>query len=192
MNTIAGRDPGALRLITHEAQEAYEHEIERYVHPWFREAPTPPPSSVLLLYGLLTTTSTDYHVPFTEFKTLNHVHPLVSQPLLEIALRVPGAFSVKSGWNRAAARAAFCCELSKDVSQRTCKTSTTPWVTETIRQHAGWLREFLLDGALACNGILDRQRVEAVLANQLSAAAIIPAELFYHIYIEGWLRQWLA
>ena len=192
MNAVGGRDPGARGFITQEALDAYRHESERYVHSWFREVAMPAPSSVLIICGLLLATSTELHIPFSEFNTLNYVHPLVSHPLLEIALRIPGAFSVRSGWNRAVARVAFSNDLATDVLQRTCKTSTTPWVTETIRQHAPWLREFLLDGALARQGILDRSRVEDALSDRVSPDAPTPAELFYHIYIEGWLRQWLT
>lgn len=191
-NTVSGRDADKRRFITQEALNAFREEAKRFTHPWFSEIDATAPSSVYLIYALLTTTSTDYHIPFTKFKALNYIHPLVSQPLIECALRIPGAFAVRAGWNRAVARAAFCDDLAKDIAQRTCKTTTGPWVTQIIRQNASWLRTFLLDGALARQGILDRKRVEEALSEKLSPSTAIPSELFYHIYIEGWLRRWLT
>lgn len=192
VNTVTGRDPDRLRFVTKEALDAYRNESERYIHPWFAEVAETAPGSVYLIYALLLTTSTDYHIPFTKFKTLNCIHPLVSQPLVECALRIPSAFAVRTGWNRAVARAAFSNELPTDVLQRTCKTTSSPWVTQTIRQHASWLRSFLLDGALAAQGILDRKRVEETLSERISPSTTVAAELFHHIYIEGWLRQWIT
>ena len=191
-NTVSGRDADQRRFITREALDAFRDESARFAHPWFSEVDATAPSSVYLIYALLSTTSTDYHIPFTKFKALNYVHPLISQPLVECALRIPGAFAVRTGWNRAVARAAFSGDLPEDIVQRTCKTSSSPWVTQTIRRNASWLRPFLLDGELARQGILDRARVQAALSEKLSPSATVTAELFYHIYIEGWLRQWLT
>lgn len=190
-NTVSDRDPVMRRFVTQEVLDAYREESERYIHPWFAEVSSIAPSSLYLIYSLLLTTSTEFQMPFTKFKSLNYIHPLVSQPLVECSLRIPGSFSVRDGWNRAVARAAFADDLAKEVLHRTCKTTTSAWVTQTILTNAVWLREFLLDGVLAQHGILDRKRVEETLSPRVSPSTTTPAELFYHIYIEGWLRQWL-
>lgn len=191
-SAVSGWDPDKRRFITQDALDAYRDESERYMHPWFSQVDATAPGSVYLIYALLLTTSTDYHIPFTKFKTLNYIHPLASQPLIECALRIPSAFSVRAGWNRAVARAAFSEDLSKEVIQRTCKTTTSAWVAQTIRHNASWLRTFLLDGELARQGILDKRRVEETLSERMSPFTTVPADLFHHVYIEGWLRQWLT
>lgn len=183
-------DIEALRFITPEALHDYEREADRFIHPWFEEGPTPWPAAVMFIYTMLMTTSTPLHTPFSAPLSPPYLRPLVSQPLIELALRIPGSLTVRQGWNRAVARAAFAQELSREVRLRTDKTNTDPWISQTIRRNATWLREFLVGGILARERILDTSRVEAALSDHLHRSNAILGRLFVYAYIEGWLRQW--
>lgn len=181
----------SIRLVTREVLRAYYEEAERFVHPWFESQVAPCPSSVQLIHALIVTTSTAYECPFSLPDQPAYPFPLISQPLIETALRVPGRFSVYGGWNRAAIRAAFSAELSNEVRFRSSKTNTTPWVRLAIRANLPWLREFLLDGILARERILDRDRMDTVLSMALNNSEVLINHVFVQLYIEGWLRQWV-
>jgi len=189
LKQIVQRDFEQTRFVTRETLEDYEQQLERFIHPWFRDRDAVPASAALLILGLIIVTSTTYHCPF-EGLTLEYVSPLVSQPLVETALRIPGALNIRRGWNRAVARAAFAQELPEAVRRRTCKTSTAPWVTDAINRNRRWLRDFLLEGILVRERILDRTRVESALADGVARPGSTLPELFVPLYIESWLRPW--
>jgi asparagine synthase (glutamine-hydrolysing) len=180
----------SFRFATREVVEEYCREASRFVHPWFEEQIGVDLSSIALIQALIAVTSTPYHFPFALSDQPAYIHPLLSQPLIEVALRIPGHFSVRQGWNRAAARAGFFDLLSDEVRFRTGKTDMTPWVRQAVRQNTAWLREFLLDGILARQNIIDKNRVESVLSDTANNNTTLINHLFIPLYIEGWLRQW--
>lgn len=185
-------DTEAFRLVTKETLLECDRGCGKLVHPWFLNEVAPSPSSLPLIHALVMATSTAYHSPFLIADSPPTIRPLISQPLIEVALRIPGGLSVRRGWNRAVARAAFSSDLSDEVRRRTCKTDMTPWVRQAIRGNLSWLREFLLGGILARERILDRSRVDAVLSETVNCNDILINHLFVQLYIEGWLRQWVS
>ena len=189
---VMGLDIDTLRFITQEALHEYERELDRFTHPWFKEGCSARPGSVPLIQAMLITTSTALHSPFSIPCSPAYVRPLVSQPLIEVALRTPGAFTIRNGWNRAVARAAFSAELSNEVRLRTDKANSSPWISKVIRRNATWLRDFLLGGVLAREQILDTKRVEEALSERLSRSTGSLGRLFVYAYMEGWLRQWVS
>jgi len=192
MKFVARHDVDSLRFVTKEVLADYEENAQRFCHPWFRDGSLPTLSSATLIQALIQTTSTALHLPFCIPGLPPYVHPLVSQPLVEAALRIPSNLAIKSGWNRAVARRAFSNELSVEVRQRSTKSQFDCLVRETVRRNAGWLREFLLDGVLAKEGVIDRHRVEQALSDRVNAFDSYFTRLFIQVYIEGWLRQWIA
>jgi hypothetical protein len=51
----------------------------------------------------------------------------------------------------------------------------------------------MLDGILVKEGLLDRRRVETVLADRHSVVGPEAAELVaFHLSTEAWLRSWIA
>jgi asparagine synthase (glutamine-hydrolysing) len=177
-------------FVTRDALEEYRREEERFIHPWFQEEFAATPTAIPLIYALIVTTSTSYHAPFDVPEDPPYIRPLISLPLVEVALRIPGALSIRGGWNRAVARAAFSNELSKKVLLRTTKMNFDSWVRLAIHKNTQWLRDFLLDGILARERILDVKRVTMLLSEDLVEDRALMPQLFVAAYIEGWLRQW--
>lgn len=177
-------------FVTRDVTEEYRREAQRFVHPWLKDGVDAAPTALPLIYALITTTSTSYHAPFRIPGDPPYIRPLISQPLVEVALRIPGALSIRSGWNRSVARTAFANDLSKEVLYRTTKLNFDPWARLTIRRNAAWLTEFLLDGILARERILDKKRVAALLSDDFTEDQALTAHIFPLAYIEGWLRQW--
>jgi asparagine synthase (glutamine-hydrolysing) len=189
---VMGLDIDSLRFITREALHQYESDLDRFAHPWLKQQCTARPGSVPLIQAMLIATSTALHAPFSIPDSPAYVRPLVSQPLIEVALRIPGALTIRNGWNRAVARAAFATELSHEVRLRTDKANSGPWISKTIRRNAAWLREFLLGGVLAREHILDAKRVDEALSGRISRSNASLGRLFVYAYMEGWLRQWVS
>lgn len=116
------------------------------------------------------------------------LHPLLSQPLMETCLKIPTWLWVRGGRDRAVARAAFAGLLPEPILQRRGKGRLETMFLRGYRALRPRLEPFLLDGALAAGGIIDREAVRTALA------ADQPAEsghirLLEIVAAEQWLRS---
>jgi asparagine synthase (glutamine-hydrolysing) len=178
-------------LASREAEEHNQSLADRFLHPWLRRSRRIAPGSQALLFGLITVTSTTYHSPFSRPHDPNRVSPLVSQPLLEIALRMPTHLHCKFARDRAVARAAFEDVLPKEILQRGLgKGGPGLWIKAVIDNNTEFLREFLLDGVLARRRLIDRTKLETVLSPRIAKSTVVACDIFAKLYIEAWLRAW--
>jgi asparagine synthase (glutamine-hydrolysing) len=163
----------------------------RFLHPWLKQSRRIAPGSHALLFGLIAVTSSTYHSPFSGSQEPVRVSPLVSQPLLEIALRMPTYLHCKFAQDRAVARTAFADVLPPEILQRGLgKGGPDLWLAEVIANNIGFLREFLLDGILAHRRLIDRTKLETVLSPRIAKSTVVAGDIFAKLYIEGWLRAW--
>jgi asparagine synthase (glutamine-hydrolysing) len=178
-------------LASTEAVEYHQTMEDRFHHPWLKQSRRIAPGSHGLLFGLITVTSATYHSPFSGPHDPLRVSPLISQPLLESALRMPTHLHCQSAQDRAVARAAFADALPPEVLQRGLgKGGPTQWLRDVIDSNAGFLREFLLDGILARQRLIDREKLETVLSPRITKTSVISGDIFAKLYIEAWLRAW--
>jgi asparagine synthase (glutamine-hydrolysing) len=178
-------------LASAEAVEYHDGMADRFIHPWLKQSRRIAPGSHGLLFGLITVTSATYHSPFSGPHDPTRVSPLVSQPLLESALRMPPYLHCHRAQDRAVARAAFADVLPAEILQRGLgKGGPTLWVKEVIESNTGFLREFLLDGILVRQRLLDRKKLEAVLSPRIVKTTVVAGDIFAKLYIEAWLRAW--
>jgi asparagine synthase (glutamine-hydrolysing) len=181
----------SLILASPEAEERSSAMGDRFVHPWFRKSRLIAPGAHALLFGLITVTSTTYHSPFSSPSDLPQVSPLVSQPLVEAALRVPAYLHCKNGLDRPLARFAFADVLPTEVLQRGLgKGGPTLWAKDVVENNNGFLKEYLLTGVLVRERLIDRQKLEAVLSPRIAKSTVIVGDIFAKLYIEAWLRKW--
>jgi asparagine synthase (glutamine-hydrolysing) len=178
-------------LASAEAEEHHRTVADRFTHPWFKQSRRIAPGSHALLFGLITITSTTYHSPFSAWHDPPRVSPLVSQPLIEIALRMPTYLHCKFALDRAVARTAFADALPPEILQRgQGKGGPTLWLREVIENNSAFLREFLLDGILVRRRLIDRKKLEAALSPRIAKSTVIAGDIFAKLYIEAWLRSW--
>jgi asparagine synthase (glutamine-hydrolysing) len=178
-------------LASVEAEEYHATMADRFHHPWLKQSRRVAPGSHGLLFGLITVTSATYHSPFSNPCDPTRVSPLVSQPLLECALRMPRYLHCQFAQDRAVARAAFADVLPTEILQRGLgKGGPTLWVKEVIESNTGFLREFLLDGILVRRRLLDRKKLETVLSPRIVKTTVVAGDIFAKLYIEAWLRAW--
>jgi asparagine synthase (glutamine-hydrolysing) len=119
--------------------------------------------------------------------------PLFSQPVVELALRLPTWVHIHGGVDRAIERGAFAREIPPQIMQRRRKGCFDNVVRELIETNIDFVRELLLDGALVREGVLDRSKLEGFLCGPRGNARTEYNELYVNrICTEVWLRNWHA
>jgi asparagine synthase (glutamine-hydrolysing) len=181
----------SMTLASADAHDRYQAIAHRFLHPWLRHARSLAPGSHMLLYGLIVGTSTAHHSPFAGADDPPRISPLISQPLVETALRIPAYLHFTNAENRALARAGFADRLPALVLQRgTGKGGPDLWAKDVVERNMEFLREYFLDGILVQRGLLDRRKVEAVVSPRIEQSTAILSDVFTKLYIEAWLRKW--
>jgi asparagine synthase (glutamine-hydrolysing) len=117
-------------------------------------------------------------------------YPLMSQPLMELCLRLPSWMWIRGGRNRAVAREAFRGLVPDPILARGGKGRLESMCATGYLQSRPVLRTLLLEGALARRGIIDRPAIEDYL--RLNPQKDDPR--FFRVFdlatMEMWLRSW--
>jgi asparagine synthase (glutamine-hydrolysing) len=132
------------------------------------------------------------HKPLPPFERPYESHPLVSQPLLELSLRIPTYHLLRGGRQRAMARAAFKDRVPLCILSREDKGGIMDQTRALIRGSWTLLRENLLEGTLVSRGIVDRASLERLFVTQESYRATEMFALLGCIAVEIWATHWAA
>lgn len=120
------------------------------------------------------------------------LHPLLSQPLVEYSLGLPTDVLTQLRRDRALARQAFSRRLPDAVVERRSKGDMTGHYGRWVAASLPFLRPFLMEGRLAAQGIVDREKLETLLtAEQLAWGADYVSILFAAVF-EAWVQEWEA
>lgn len=134
-----------------------------------------------------------YYDPLGRPDDPESVHPLISQPLIEVCVRIPTYTLVSGGWDRAIARRAFAADLPSEIIRRRAKGGSTATVRRIFESNRPFLREVLLDGVLVRERLLDRRGLEQALAPGRSLVDTSFVQIvLQHLAAEAWLRRWLS
>jgi asparagine synthase (glutamine-hydrolysing) len=158
------------------------------LHPWFR-APRKVSSGKLwqahqLLFPV------NFYNPLGSDADPEPVAPLLSQPLVELVLRIPVWLLTLGGWDRALARRAFRHDVPEAIVTRRTKGGQEEHAKSILVRNLGFARELLLQGALVRERILEKDRVADVLSGQPSRTRTSNVEIYACLSVEAWLRQW--
>lgn len=155
-------------------------------HPWVESADGLPAAKVQQVFNVVDT-QTFYQrpCPYAEL-----VHPLLSQPIIECSLRIPGYVLAHRGRSRGLVREAFAADLPATIVQRYSKGGATSYFNRMLYDNAAFLREFLLDGALVREGILDRRELEASLSESAFVVGRNLRSLLDAVRAEAWFYAW--
>ena len=119
------------------------------------------------------------------------INPLLSQPVMEAGLAMSTVDLTWGGRDRAAARAAFRDAIPHSIFDRRSKGELSAYYGEAVAGRLGFLRDYLLGGALAEAGL-----IRPDLDDQLSRDAMVwkggHSELLTLALIEAWVRRWKA
>lgn len=134
----------------------------------------------------------DVYDPYERETAPDFVHPLLSQPLVELCLRTPTYVLTHGGRGRGLARLAFANDLPAPIRDRRAKGGIGEQSRLLLRNNLDFARQLLLDGELVRRGLLDRARAEAMLKDSATATGVHIAEVHLHIGTEAWLQRWMS
>lgn len=157
---------------------------------WQEDASDLPPGKrlqICLLASLL-----HRHRPVPELQYVGEHHPLFSQPLVELCLRIPLYTLLHGGKDRALERAAFRHCVPEAIIRREDKGTVALTVMGKIRECLPFLRELVLDGILVKERILERSALEPFLAGNRPTDHRVLWPFMSCIAAEVWARKWAA
>jgi asparagine synthase (glutamine-hydrolysing) len=127
---------------------------------------------------------------FARDDALELICPLQSQPIVEACLAIPSWHWIHGGINRAVVRRAFANALPAKLLRRNSKGGPAAFCIEILETFRAELREYLLDGLLVANGILDRTEVERYLSYEGPVRDNDYLRLLALADTEAWARHW--
>jgi len=163
--------------------------LDRYIHPDLLAESSLPIGKAHQLQELINPPG--YYDPYLREATPELVHPLLSQPLIELCLALPTWLLTNGGRGRALARQAFVSELPREIATRQSKGGMEEHVLTILQRNLPMVRGLLLDGHLVRHGLIDRNKTEAALAGRLSASKGHVGEIHSYVAIEAWLRRFI-
>lgn len=123
-------------------------------------------------------------------QALDVVHPLFSQPVLELCLRLPVDRLVEGGRDRALARRAFAERIPTVLHRRRSKGEMGLYYGQALAERLAALREFLLSGRLVERGILLKAPLETVTQEAWLSQHGSFSALLFTAAIEAWVQRW--
>lgn len=121
---------------------------------------------------------------------LDTIYPLVSQPILEAAARIPSYYLIYGGLPRGLARAAFGHILPDDVRCRVSKGGISNLFDSFFLKESNKIKEIILDGVLIKNGIINKIGVEKAFNRGISGGSVRRQIVMSALSIELWCRYW--
>ena len=171
--------------------EALPVDIIDYIwQPWSKDCSDLPPGKRWQI-GLLACLI-HRHRPVPGLQYADQHHPLLSQPLLELCLRIPTYTLLRGGIDRALERAAFRDCVPEPIIRRENKGSIAAAFMNKVRESLPFVRDLLLDGVLAKQGIIVRSSLESYLAGNRPMNPKVLWPFLSCMAAEVWARKWAA
>ena len=187
---IAAAKPVARTIVNSELIEAAKRN-KGFTHPWLTPANTRGVPPGILWHIMSVAMPPAYYSSFQRDAYPERTMPLLSQPLVELCLRIPTYVLIRSGRDRAVARRAFERDLPAEIVRRQAKGRADQHVRNVLDANLDFLRELLLDGLLVQRGLLNRAALELYLTRERSPADFQYTEILQeHACTEAWLRSW--
>lgn len=117
------------------------------------------------------------------------IPPFLSEPIVELCLRIPTYLNVQNGIDRSVARQAFADYLPEEIRRRVTKGSPDSWIRDAINRNVLFMKEILFDGVLVKERILDREKLAQAMPGVAAASKASVGCLVEHLCTEMWLRR---
>jgi asparagine synthase (glutamine-hydrolysing) len=162
------------------------------IHPWFAERSTRGVPPGVLWHSLTVSAAPAFYPSLESGPSPERPMPLLSQPLVELCLRIPAYVLIRNGMDRATARRAFAPELPPEVVKRRNKGRIDQHLRDVLDANLDFVRELLLNGRLVKEGLLNRRNLELYLTRERSPADFEYSEILQEqLCVEAWLSRWL-
>lgn len=177
--------PMDLRFLSPEARRVSPGAT---AHPWLDAPPDALPGKAA--HVALITAAQSVAEGFDAEDHLPTCSPLISQPMIEICLRIPSWLWFEDGFNRAIARRAFSNDLPAGTITRRSKGAPDSFVAEIYQANRSEIRSVLLDGVLRELGLLDLEVLSPVLEGQTPLRGHDFLRIMHLADVEAWARCW--
>jgi asparagine synthase (glutamine-hydrolysing) len=178
-------------FISADALQQLLGDVSYVTPPALRSAEGLPPGKLRHIDAMLTTMPFYWAIP--QPNSPERLAPLFSQPIVELALRLPTYVLCHGGWDRAIERRAFEQDVPAPIIRRRSKGVSDDAARALTENNLEFVRELLLDGVLAREGVLDRKKLESFLCGSQTNGRMQFNELYAaRISAEAWLRRWCA
>jgi len=157
-------------------------------HPWTGDSEGVPKGKQLQIHYLSEAVNRGRPLPGVEYAAEHH--PLLSQPLVELCLRIPVYLLVRGGRSRGLARHAFRHLVPSEIIRREIKGTSTAFILGLLRQSREDISELLLNGFLVRQGILSRKALEPYVFRSQPLRAEQLAPFLASIAAEVWVQTW--
>ena len=124
-------------------------------HPWLTPDGTRGVPPGILWHIMSVSLPPAYYSSFRRRSLPERTMPLLSQPLVELCLRIPTYVLIRSGRDRALARRAFKRDLPAEIVRRQAKGRADQHVRNILDANLTFVREMLLDGLLVRPGLVE-------------------------------------
>ena len=157
-------------------------------HPWVDDLAGTPPAKAFQINALA------YCQVFQEAARRSRqgecLNPLLAQPVMELGLSLSVVDLTWGGRDRALARRAFAADLPAVLIERRSKGDVGAFYGQALARRLDGLKTYLLDGALADEGCIDRDALAALLSTEHLLWRGGHGEILSLALIEAWLRHW--
>jgi asparagine synthase (glutamine-hydrolysing) len=185
-------EPDIVRDFLHPAFSSFKA-LPEHLHPMLRPNDELPKGKYYQLLGasFFNAEGYGYHVPHR--REFTHVFPLMTQPFIELCLRLPTWQLAEGGVSRGLARRAFQRDLPRNILGRTSKSAIDGLYKQVFARNVLLLRETLLDGILVKAKFLNRDRLEKVLNEDFDQLSVTDPGMLLDFYAwEVWASRWGA
>jgi len=157
---------------------------------WARRPEGTPPEKFRQIAGLVHMAQIRNALPPEGVLPLTH--PLISQPLIELCLKIPADVLCTGGVPRGLARLAMTGLIPDRVRLRRSKGDASRFFIEQLGANQALLADTLRGGELVAGGYADPDDIEACLAPHNYRTQTFGRMILVYYVIECWLRRWKA
>lgn len=186
-DVLARRPSGTSELLSRDAQQ-HALDLARFAHPALRGADQLPIGKFMQTVALMHPVGC--YDPLEKEAAPQIVHPLLSQPLVELTLQLPTYVLIRGGHGRALARQAFANELPPQIASRRTKGGMEEHLKTILSANLEFVRSMVLEGQLARRGLLDRAKLEELLSGRPTALIGSMSQIHGLVAVEAWLDRW--
>tara|TARA_R110002049_G_scaffold193364_4_gene362224 strand:+ start:8358 stop:10211 length:1854 start_codon:yes stop_codon:yes gene_type:complete len=161
---------------------------ERVLPVWARESGGLPPAKFDQVSTLVHMFQVRDHLDSRGDRDI--VRPLMSQPLIELCLRLPAWILSAGGVNRGLARRAFRGIVPDLVLERTTKGYAARYYVDRVSAWRQEIIETLANGELAARDLISSADIQALGEREQLTIQASGSRMLMYYGIESWLRAW--
>lgn len=170
------------------------HEEEYLMRYWIQHQPNMVPPGKRRHITMMCAPSNP-NFPFPDRHNVERVAPLLSQPIMELFLRMPTYVLNSGALNRTVVRKAFWDFLPKELHSESAidigrRDQFNCRHLDVLRHNEAFMKEILLEGILAKEGILNRKAAERYFTEYRQAETGDIGLLEFCFDMEIWLQSW--